>query len=191
KAIDVIDEAGARVKLRARREAAARDPLAEERSARASNPYSMDSLATGRVVEEDDVLMSAAVTRDDIEDVIARWTGIPVTSLKEEEQKKLLRIEVELHHRVVAQRPAISALARSIRRSRAGLKNPARPVGSFLFLGPRAWARRKWRARSPNSCSAWSARWCASTCRSSWRSTRSRSSSARPPATSGTKRAGS
>ena len=136
KAIDVIDEAGARVKLRARREAVARDPLSEERSTRASNPYSIDSLATARLSEEDDVLLSAAVTRDDIEDVIARWTGIPVTSLKEEEQKKLLRIEAELHHRVVAQRPAISALARSIRRSRAGLKNPARPVGSFLFLGP-------------------------------------------------------
>jgi ATP-dependent Clp protease ATP-binding subunit ClpC len=71
-----------------------------------------------------------------VEEVIARWTGIPVTSLKEEEQRKLLRIEVELHTRVVSQRPAISALARAIRRSRAGLKNPLRPVGSFLFLGP-------------------------------------------------------
>ena len=68
--------------------------------------------------------------------MIARWTGIPVTSLKEEETQKLLRIEIELHKRVVSQRPAISALARAIRRSRAGLKNPLRPVGSFLFLGP-------------------------------------------------------
>jgi ATP-dependent Clp protease ATP-binding subunit ClpC len=59
-----------------------------------------------------------------------------VTSLKEEEQRKLLRIGAELHTRVVSQRPAISALARAIRRSRAGLKNPLRPVGSFLFLGP-------------------------------------------------------
>ncbi|MCA1555702.1 MAG: ATP-dependent Clp protease ATP-binding subunit, partial [Acidobacteria bacterium] len=86
--------------------------------------------------EEDDILVSVAVTKDDVEDVIARWTGIPVNSLKEEETHKLLRIEIELHARVVAQRPAISALARSIRRSRAGLKNPQRPVGSFLFLGP-------------------------------------------------------
>ena len=76
------------------------------------------------------------MTRDDVEDVIARWTGIPVNSLKEEETQKLLRIEVELHKRVISQRPAISALARAIRRSRAGLKNPLRPVGSFLFLGP-------------------------------------------------------
>ncbi|HYY42505.1 MAG TPA: ATP-dependent Clp protease ATP-binding subunit, partial [Pyrinomonadaceae bacterium] len=139
KAIDVIDEAGARVKLRARRESAAsREPLTDERSnARGLNAYPpLESMASARLLEEDDVLMSVAVTRDDIEDVIARWTGIPVTSLKEEEQKKLLRIEVELHQRVIAQRPAISALARSIRRSRAGLKNPQRPVGSFLFLGP-------------------------------------------------------
>ena len=82
------------------------------------------------------MLTCEEVTKDDIEDVIARWTGIPVTSLKEEESQKLLRIEPELHERVIAQRPAISALARAIRRSRAGLKNPQRPVGSFLFLGP-------------------------------------------------------
>jgi len=85
---------------------------------------------------QEDALVSAEVTRDDVEEVIARWTGIPVTSLKEEETQKLLRIESELHKRVVSQRPAISALARAIRRSRAGLKNPLRPVGSFLFLGP-------------------------------------------------------
>jgi len=135
KAIDVIDEAGARVKLRARREAVNREPLTDERGAR-SSPYTMESLTAARLTEEEDMLMSVAVTRDDVEDVIARWTGIPVTSLKEEEQHKLLRIEIELHNRVIAQRPAISALARSIRRSRAGLKNPQRPVGSFLFLGP-------------------------------------------------------
>ena len=85
---------------------------------------------------EEDPLVSAEVTRSDIEEVVARWTGIPVTSLKEGESQKLLRIELELHKRVVSQRPAISALARAIRRSRAGLKNPHRPVGSFLFLGP-------------------------------------------------------
>ncbi|HEY0101215.1 MAG TPA: ATP-dependent Clp protease ATP-binding subunit [Pyrinomonadaceae bacterium] len=137
KAIDVIDEAGARVKLRVRREPGLGDnpraPLSEERL-RAS--YIVDNLTDARITEEDDILVSVSVTKDDVEDVIARWTGIPVNSLKEEEQQKLLRIEIELHGRVVAQRPAISALARSIRRSRAGLKNPQRPVGSFLFLGP-------------------------------------------------------
>jgi ATP-dependent Clp protease ATP-binding subunit ClpC len=131
KAIDVIDEAGARVKLRVRRE---QGNLADWNELNEwSRPYGDTStVRTG----QEDALVSAEVTRDDVEEVIARWTGIPVTSLKEEETKKLLRIEIELHKRVVSQRPAISALARAIRRSRAGLKNPLRPVGSFLFLGP-------------------------------------------------------
>ena len=131
KAIDVIDEAGARVKLRVRRE---QGNLADWNELNEWSRSYGDS-ATGRSGQED-ALVSAEVTRDDVEDVIARWTGIPVTSLKEEETQKLLRIEIELHKRVVSQRPAISALARAIRRSRAGLKNPLRPVGSFLFLGP-------------------------------------------------------
>jgi len=76
------------------------------------------------------------VGREDIEDVVSRWTGVPVTSIKEEETQKLLRVEGELHKRVISQEKAISALARAIRRSRAGLKSPARPIGSFLFLGP-------------------------------------------------------
>ena len=76
------------------------------------------------------------VTREDIEEVVSRWTGVPVTSIKEEEGSKLLRIEEELHRRIISQDRAISALARAIRRSRAGLKPPGRPVGSFLFLGP-------------------------------------------------------
>ena len=71
-----------------------------------------------------------------IEEVVARWTGVPVTSIKEEEIAKLLRIEEELHKRVISQEKAISALARAIRRSRAGLKASNRPAGSFLFLGP-------------------------------------------------------
>ena len=79
---------------------------------------------------------SGTVGKEDIEDVVARWTGIPVTALKDEELTKLLRIEEELHKRVISQEKAISALARAVRRARAGLKNPARPVGSFLFLGP-------------------------------------------------------
>ncbi len=76
------------------------------------------------------------VSREHIEEVISRWTGIPVSSLKEEEMQKLLRMEEELHYRVISQNQAISALARAIRRSRSGMKNPNRPVGSFLFLGP-------------------------------------------------------
>ncbi|MBK9317132.1 MAG: ATP-dependent Clp protease ATP-binding subunit [Acidobacteria bacterium] len=80
--------------------------------------------------------IAATVAKQDIDDVISRWTGIPVSALQEEETAKLLRIEDELHKRIVSQVSAISALARAIRRSRAGLKNPHRPVGSFLFLGP-------------------------------------------------------
>jgi ATP-dependent Clp protease ATP-binding subunit ClpC len=155
KAIDVIDEAGSRVKLRARREHPVETAAREERDALFGDekfqnaPYGAkpaigNSSTTNRAArdytsaeeETDDMMMPSEVSRDDIEEVIARWTGIPVTSLKEEEMQKLLRIEPELHHRVIAQRPAISALARAIRRSRAGLKNPQRPVGSFLFLGP-------------------------------------------------------
>jgi len=79
---------------------------------------------------------AGVVTKDDIEDVVARWTGVPMTSIKEEEIAKLLRIEIELHKRIISQEKAISALARAIRRSRAGLKSSARPAGSFLFLGP-------------------------------------------------------
>ncbi|MEA2174943.1 MAG: ATP-dependent Clp protease ATP-binding subunit ClpC [Blastocatellia bacterium] len=135
KAIDVIDEAGARVKLRVRRE----QGNIEDWNAGANRwtGYGTDapSSARGRDLDED-AIVTAEVTKDDVEEVIARWTGIPITSLKEEETQKLLRIEAELHTRVVSQRPAISALARAIRRSRAGLKNPQRPVGSFLFLGP-------------------------------------------------------
>jgi ATP-dependent Clp protease ATP-binding subunit ClpC len=136
KAIDVIDEAGARVKLRARRDAPPRENFYNDRPAGAGGGYYRPALNSSPLAEEDDLIMSVEVTKDDIEDVIARWTGIPITSLKEEETQKLLRIEEELRGRVIAQRPAISALARSIRRSRAGLKNPHRPVGSFLFLGP-------------------------------------------------------
>jgi len=135
KAIDVLDEAGARVKLRVRRD---QGSLPEWSQLTAWSREGINEPEIGSILSErgDDDIVSAQVTRDDIEEVIARWTGIPVTSLKEEETQKLLRIEEELHERVVSQRPAISALARAIRRSRAGLKNPLRPVGSFLFLGP-------------------------------------------------------
>jgi ATP-dependent Clp protease ATP-binding subunit ClpC len=130
KAIDVIDEAGARVKLRVRRE---QGNLADWNEL---NEWSRSYGDTSNMrMHHEDALVSAEVTRDDVEDVIARWTGIPVNSLKEEETQKLLRIEAELHKRVISQRPAISALARAIRRSRAGLKNPLRPVGSCFVPG--------------------------------------------------------
>src|SRR5512143_103844 len=156
KAIDLVDEAGARVKLRQtslpeditevqkrikfivhRMENAianhefekARFYSDEERKERENlralrEKYHLDESSTG------------VVGREDIEDVVSRWTGVPITSIKEEETQKLLRIEEELHKRIISQDKAISALARAIRRSRAGLKSPNRPIGSFLFLGP-------------------------------------------------------
>src|ERR1700694_805344 len=156
KAIDLIDEAGARVKLRQttlprdladiqkrikfivhRMENAianhefekARFYSDEERKERENmrqlrGKYNLDESSAG------------VVTKDDIEDVVAGWTGAPMTSIKEEEIATLLRIEEELHKRIISQEKAISALARAIRRSRAGLKSSNRPAGSFLFLGP-------------------------------------------------------
>jgi ATP-dependent Clp protease ATP-binding subunit ClpC len=134
KAIDVIDEAGARVKLRVRAEQGSVDALMAPLSEWERATYGR---AQAPITDEDEEpIVVGEVTRTDIEEVIARWTGIPIVSLKEEESKKLLRIETELHKHVISQRLAISAMARAIRRSRAGLKNPHRPVGSFLFLGP-------------------------------------------------------
>ncbi len=76
------------------------------------------------------------VTEDDIADILSSWTGIPVSQLTEEESSKLLRMEDALHERVVGQDEAVIAVSRSIRRTRAGLKDPKRPSGSFIFLGP-------------------------------------------------------
>ncbi|MDI6717220.1 MAG: AAA family ATPase, partial [Actinomycetota bacterium] len=79
---------------------------------------------------------SATVTDEQIADVVSTWTGIPVFRLTEEETSKLLRMEDELHKRIVSQDEAIKAISRTIRRTRAGLKDPKRPSGSFIFLGP-------------------------------------------------------
>ncbi|MCI0336689.1 MAG: ATP-dependent Clp protease ATP-binding subunit [Acidobacteria bacterium] len=142
KAIDIIDEAGARVKLRVQRESGYVPPPPRwHREFRDSRDYRERGYSSSRRPAQyyeppDFENVAALVVKQDIDDVIARWTGIPVSSLQEEEMAKLLRIEDELHKRIISQVLAISALARAIRRSRAGLKNPARPVGSFLFLGP-------------------------------------------------------
>jgi ATP-dependent Clp protease ATP-binding subunit ClpC len=152
KAIDLIDEAGSRVKLRE----AATPVLVPEASGRVRVVLEADagersergaffreeeaaSAEQVHVLSEQWTLGSEgrhAVGKGDIDEVVSRWTGIPITSLKEEESEKLLRMEQELHRRIVSQDGAISAVARAIRRTRAGLKNPNRPVGSFLFLGP-------------------------------------------------------
>ena len=78
----------------------------------------------------------AEVSEEDIAEIVSSWTGIPVFSLKEEEAQKLLRMEEELHKRIIGQDEAIISISRAIRRARAGMKNPKRPIGSFIFLGP-------------------------------------------------------
>src|SRR5881397_4364303 len=157
KAIDLLDEAGARVKLRqatlpsemtdiqrrikfivARMESAI-SSKDFEKAEHYKNQEQLERENLRNVREKFNISETASmgvVTKADIEDVVSRWTGVPVNSIKEEEMQRLSRIEEELHRRIVSQDQAINALARAIRRSRAGLKSPHRPAGSFLFLGP-------------------------------------------------------
>lgn len=90
---------------------------------------------TAQQAEIKDPIITEAVTPEDIADVVSRWTGIPVNRMLESEKEKLLRMEDELHKRVVGQEQAIRAVADAVRRSRAGLSNEKRPIGSFLFMG--------------------------------------------------------
>jgi len=85
---------------------------------------------------QDDRLLKEEVDEEDIADIISRWTHIPVAKLIQGEREKLLHLEDELHHRVIGQDEAVSAVAEAILRARAGLKDPKRPIGSFIFLGP-------------------------------------------------------
>jgi ATP-dependent Clp protease ATP-binding subunit ClpB len=120
-----------------------------ETARRASNLARMSELQYGRIPELEKRLVAAqaaegkqtrllrnSVTENEIAEVVSRWTGIPVSKMMEGERDKLLRMEQELHKRVIGQDEAIIAVANAIRRSRAGLSDPRRPYGSFLFLGP-------------------------------------------------------
>jgi len=82
-----------------------------------------------------EAMVKEEVTADDIADVVSRWTGIPVSRMMQSEREKLLHLEEELHHRVIGQEDAIQAVSDAVRRSRAGLQDPKRPIGSFIFLG--------------------------------------------------------
>jgi ATP-dependent Clp protease ATP-binding subunit ClpC len=135
KAIDVLDEAGARAKLRFDSENVG-EPTWKEAVENWKRVASEDQVVNLELETLEDSFFAVEVGKADVDEVISRWTGVPVSSIKEEEAAKLLQIENELHKRIVSQRSAISALARAVRRSRAGLKNPNKPVGSFLFLGP-------------------------------------------------------
>ncbi|WP_369995623.1 ATP-dependent chaperone ClpB [Winogradskyella sp.] len=85
--------------------------------------------------QQDNALIKEEVTYEDVADVVAKWTGIPVTKMIQSEREKLLKLEDELHKRVVGQEEAIEAVSDAVRRSRAGLQNPQKPIGTFLFLG--------------------------------------------------------
>ena len=156
KAIDLLDEAGARVKLQQTKmsdesieihkrisfivnrmeNAIAKHDFEKARFYSEEERKEREKLRRLQALHDVEERVTATVEKDDIEEVVARWTGVPMTAIKEEEMGKLLRIEEEMHKRIVSQDSAISALARTIRRSRAGLKPMNRPAGSFLFLGP-------------------------------------------------------
>ncbi|PMB43624.1 ATP-dependent chaperone ClpB [Fischerella thermalis CCMEE 5330] len=89
-----------------------------------------------KIQSQGKTLLREQVTEADIAEIVAKWTGIPVNSLLESERQKLLKLESHLHERVIGQQEAVSAVAAAIRRARAGMKDPGRPIGSFLFMGP-------------------------------------------------------
>ena len=152
KAIDLIDQAGARVRLRTktpgrdlrdlqrRADDLQRDKdqaIASEQYERASQLRDEIGDVRSRIAELDgDQSAVPEVTGNDIAEVVSRTTGVPVQQLTEEEKDRLLGLEQHLHERVVGQDEAVAAVAEAVRRSRAGLGDPQRPVGSFLFLGP-------------------------------------------------------
>ena len=157
KAIDLIDEAGSKVRLRSftippslkelenklenvrsEKNAAVQSQEFEKAAAlRDTEQKIKDELEqTKKAWKEKQGKEEAEVTVDDIAMVVAMWTGIPVSKIAQEESAKLLNLEEELHKRVVGQGEAVEAISRAIRRARAGLKDPKRPIGSFIFLGP-------------------------------------------------------
>jgi ATP-dependent Clp protease ATP-binding subunit ClpC len=157
KAIDVIDEAGARARLAAQvpppevallktdleqinaeKEAAVRDQNFERAAALRDQEREKQSEIRRRREEWDKERQThrPTISEENVAFIVSRWTGIPVTRLQEAETARLLRMEEELHETVVGQDEAITVISRAIRRSRAGLKDPRRPIGSFVFSGP-------------------------------------------------------
>jgi ATP-dependent Clp protease ATP-binding subunit ClpC len=157
KAIDVIDEAAARARLAAQvppadvgelkarleqinqdKEEAVRDQNFERAAALRDQEREMQGEIRRRQEEweRERETHRPVISEDEVAFIVSRWTGIPVTRLQEAETKRLLRMEEEIHESVVGQDQAIQAIARAIRRSRAGLKDPRRPIGCFIFSGP-------------------------------------------------------
>lgn len=156
KAIDVMDEAASKVRMRVftaspdvkKLEAELADVRKEKEAAITAQNFEeaaklrdrekaltedIEAKQEARSKEDEEKLV---VTEEDIAEVVSDWSGVPVARIAEEESQRLLRLEDELHERVVGQDEAVVAVAKAVRRARAGLKDPKRPIGSFLFLGP-------------------------------------------------------
>ena len=157
KAIDLMDEAAAMVRIEAEEQSS---PLANEQAQlrklgeekeqaieqqdfdRAAQLRQAELTIKARLAQEEEQRQKQAdqyqlhVTGEDIAKVVAEWTGVPLTQLQKTESDRLINLERVLHQRVIGQDEAVSAIARSIRRARSGLKDPNRPIGSFMFLGP-------------------------------------------------------
>ena len=156
KAIDVVDEAASKVRMKVFSAApdvkALEDRLNTVKKEKEAAVTSQDFEKAAKLRDEEKSLskeiddkksvakeksdQKLIVTEEDIAAVVAQWTGIPVAKIAEEESATLLHLEEELHKRVVGQDEAVTAVAKAVRRARAGLKDPKRPIGSFLFLGP-------------------------------------------------------
>ena len=156
KAIDVVDEAASKVRMKVFSAApdvkALEDCLNTVKKEKEAAVTSQDFEKAAELRDEEQSLLKEIgdkksiakeksdqkliVTEEDIAAVVAQWTGIPVAKIAEEESVTLLHLEEELHKRVVGQDEAVTAVAKAVRRARAGLKDPKRPIGSFLFLGP-------------------------------------------------------
>ena len=157
KAIDLIDEAAARLRMYKSPEASAvrktqaaiqdlESELSEQREAKEADDAEQERLQT-EIDRLSDTLQrfranwntdtqQARLISEDIAEVVAMWTGIPVARIAGEESARLMEMESELHKRIVGQGEAIAAISKAVRRARAGLKDPSRPIGSFMFLGP-------------------------------------------------------
>ncbi len=157
KAIDLIDEAASRVRLNASHIPSSLKDLeeqikkAESEKDEAINSQEFERAATLRDTENElkekyksekenwnneNSHTKGEVTEESIAEIVSSWTGVPVVQLTEEESSRLLRLEDELHNRIVGQHQAVTAVSKAIRRGRVGLKDPKRPIGSFIFLGP-------------------------------------------------------
>jgi ATP-dependent Clp protease ATP-binding subunit ClpC len=155
KAIDVIDEAASRVRMYKMPESSSmKDTFMEIKSVQREKDQAIDAQQWAEAtalrdrerelksqleqlrVGWDSSSANIAVTPEDVAEIVSMWTGVPLMQLETEESERLLQMEAELHKRIVGQDEAIEAISRAVRRARAGLKDPQRPIGSFLFLGP-------------------------------------------------------